>query len=575
LNHWDLALEAHNANFPDADHDLHDVQDVHPRRFRRTDLLWASPECTHHAYCRGPRSYDPEAQRSRVTFSDVVRFTDFHRYDVVMVENVIEARLWCEAASRKHGWDEQRQEYRCSCGADFDEWYAEMIELGYEGRVLMFNSQFALPTPQSRDRMYVIFWRKGLREPQLDFRPQSWCSSCEKVVRGVTAWKPASKGSVRDRVVFEWGRYGANYVYRCPDCQDVVSPAVVGAKQILDWSLPMHRIGDRPKAEKTRERIKHGLTRLQTTRPVAVQVGGNLFERRPGVRIWSMDDPFRTVVGTSQHALVVPDEAAIFRYGGQTSSPRAIGEPMSTVTAHDREVGVIVPNRENATGAVLEEPAATVTTAPSQHMLVQVNRGTATDRLGSTLDEPTRTIAGHGELAMVTLRRNADLDSADAPAAALTGGGNHHALLVYNGVPGHVRTLDEGCGVVKGRDSHSLLVPYYSTGVARTTHEPSGTVTSKDREALVVSHERPPLVVTDDDVDDCLFRMLQWHELLRAQAPFDHPDGRAYELTARRRQPNGKMRELSNEQRVKMIGNMVSSPVATLLGLAVAESLAA
>jgi hypothetical protein len=28
INHWDLAVEAHNANFPLADHDVHDVQEM-------------------------------------------------------------------------------------------------------------------------------------------------------------------------------------------------------------------------------------------------------------------------------------------------------------------------------------------------------------------------------------------------------------------------------------------------------------------------------------------------------------------------------------------------------------------
>jgi DNA (cytosine-5)-methyltransferase 1 len=130
-----------------------------------------------------------------------------------------------------------------------------------------------------------------------------------------------------------------------------------------------------------------------------------------------------------------------------------------------------------------------------------------------------------------------------------------------------VRSLEDVAGTLTARDKQSLLIPYYSTGVARTIDEPTGTVTSKDREALVVS---------EADVDDCLFRMLQWHELLRAQAPFDHSDGRPYELTARRKDARtGKMKELSNEQRVKMIGNMVSSPVATMLGEAIVESLAA
>ena len=36
---------AHNANFPHADHDAHDVEEIPASRFRRTALLWASPEC--------------------------------------------------------------------------------------------------------------------------------------------------------------------------------------------------------------------------------------------------------------------------------------------------------------------------------------------------------------------------------------------------------------------------------------------------------------------------------------------------------------------------------------------------
>lgn len=602
LNHWDLAVEAHNANFPHADHVVHDVQEIPASRFRRTRCLWASPECTHHAYCRGPKANTPEAERSRSTFADIARFTEHHRYDAIVVENVVEARLWCEATRRKHGrrWNakKKRHEYRCSCGIDFDQWYERMLSLGYQGRIVYFNSQFALPTPQSRDRMYVVFWRNGLPAPNLDFRPSSWCSSCETVVRGVQTWKSASKKGVRSQPgMFEWGRYGQQYVYTCPSCSTTVAPAVTGARSIIDWSLPAAPIGGRgkPLAEKTIERIRAGLERLQTLEPVAVQVGGNLYERRPGVRVWSVDDPMRTVVGTSQMALVTPaggqeanardaaepmhtvvgnDRLAIVRYGGQGASPRSAGEPMQTITAHDREIGLLIPNREHATGGGLEEPAGTVTTAPAQHMLVQVNRSTKgkpNDRNASTLGEPTRTIAGHGELALVELRGDPrrpggpnQVKTEAEPIGTVAAGGNHHGVLVYNGNPGFVRELDDAAGTVTGRDKQSLLIPYNRTGVARSTSEPTGTITTKDREALVI---------TDADVDACLFRMLQWPELLRAQQMHEHGDGRPYELTARRRDKRGRMRELSNEQRVKMIGNAVSSPVAAMLAHAIAEIL--
>ncbi|HWE82778.1 MAG TPA: DNA cytosine methyltransferase [Gaiellaceae bacterium] len=632
LNHWDLAVLAHNSNFPNADHDVHSVQAVQPSRFRRTPLLWASPECTHHAYCRGTKANSPEALRSRATFGDIVRFTEFHRYDAVIVENVIEARLWCGVAAH----DEPDGTNKCSCATSFNRWYRDMRALGYDSKIVYFNSQFALPTPQSRDRMYVVFWRKGLPAPALDFRPASWCSTCEEIVQGIQTWKRPSKGSVREKVP-EWGRYGPQYLYSCPTCSSSVAPAVVGARSAIDFSIKSQRIGDRDKdlAPKTRERIKAGLRRLQTLDPMVVQVGGHLYERRPGVRVWSVNDPLRTVVGTPNvFAVVDPkansagmvlqkstngtgrgllepvpavtassgDHMVVLRYGGQSANPRAIGEPMGTLTAHDREVGLLVPNREGARGGSVkepagtvvghsqhmllvpnreharggsgDEPAATVTTAPKQHMLVQVNRSTkrngktvAVDRQAGAMGEPMRTVAGHGELGVVSLRNHGGTVSGGEPVETVVGGGNHHGVLLYNGERAESRDLGEPTGTITARDKQSLVMPYNRTGVAHPDGVPMGTLTSKDREALVE--------VTDDDVDNCDFRMLQWPELLRAQAPFDHVDGRPYLLEANRRNERGKVLTLANEQKVKMIGNMVSSPVATMLGYALVDTLVA
>ena len=514
LNHWDLAVQAHNENFPDADHDLHDVEVVPANRFRRTPLLWASPECVHHAYCRGKKSDDASAERSRMTMWDVVRFTEHHRYDAIIVENVIEARLW----------------------EPFDEWFGKICLLGYQGQVVYFNSQFALPTPQSRDRMYVVFWRDGLKAPMLDFKPQSWCENCAQVVNGIQGWKKPSPGSLRTEPgKFEWGRYGAQYVYHCPHCLGQVAPAVVGAKSIIDWSMPMASIGERvrPLAPKTRERIRTGIKRLQTTRPIQVQVGGNLFERQGYARVWSLDDPLRTVTGTRYMGVVVPDKSFVVRGGGQSAAPRLAGEPMGTITAHDRQL-----------------------------MLVRVNRGG--DRRPLSLEEPMPTVAGHGEMGLVSFRNHGDAAPIGQPAHTVTAGGYHHGLLVYNGVPGFVRSLEDAAGTVTGRDKQSLLVPYYGQSNGRTTDVPMGAITGKDREALVM---------TEDDIDNCLFRMLQWPELLAAQQMHVHPDGSPYQLTAKRRNKRGQFVELSNELRVKMIGNAVSAPVATMLGNALLETL--
>jgi DNA (cytosine-5)-methyltransferase 1 len=197
---------------------------------------------------------------------------------------------------------------------------------------------------------------------------------------------------------------------------------------------------------------------------------------------------------------------------------------------------------------------------------VRVNRGGAGERRPLTVDEPVPTVAGHGEMALVSFRNHGDCERVELPAHTVTAGGYHHGLLVYNGNPGFVRSLEDAAGTVTGRDKQSLLVPYYGNGRGKSTEYPVGAVTGKDREALIVSEE---------DIDDCLFRMLQWPELLAAQQMHRMPDGSPYQLKARRKNKRGQIVELSNELRVKMIGNAVSSPVATMLGNAVVESLMA
>lgn len=254
LNHWDRAVETHNANFPDADHDCADISATNPRRYKRTNGLIASPECTNHSLAKGSRRRKPQAasllddgpagdaeqDRSRATMFDVHRFAEVHEYDWIIVENVVDAWKW--------GPDDD--------GSTFQLWLRLICNLGYEHEIVWLNSMFAGLVPQSRDRMYVVFWRRGMRRPNLDVRPVAWCPQCESVVRGRQSFKR------HDRP--RWGRYGTQYLYTCPECLGVVHPGAVPAAAAIDWTLPIGRIGDRarPLATATRSRIKAGLERL-------------------------------------------------------------------------------------------------------------------------------------------------------------------------------------------------------------------------------------------------------------------------------------------------------------------------
>src|SRR3954470_3444881 len=89
MNHWDLAIETHNTNFPNTDHDCCDISASDPRRYPSTDILITSPECTTHSPAGGnrrskpqrdlfvPTIDDPAVARSRATMWDVPRFAEF------------------------------------------------------------------------------------------------------------------------------------------------------------------------------------------------------------------------------------------------------------------------------------------------------------------------------------------------------------------------------------------------------------------------------------------------------------------------------------------------------------------
>src|SRR5215472_15064489 len=210
INHWVRAIETHSTNFPHADHDCRDVSDQHPSRYPATHLLLASPECTNYSQAKGRRRHAVRGQlglegieplpteaeeRSRATMWDVVRFAEWHGYEAIVVENVVDIWDW----------------------ALLPAWWSAMEALGYQGRALFLNSMFFDGVPQSRDRVYVIWWHKGNPEPDLDFHPRAWCWSCEREVAAVQAWKRPDR---------RHGRFRQQYAYACPTCGKPAAPYV-------------------------------------------------------------------------------------------------------------------------------------------------------------------------------------------------------------------------------------------------------------------------------------------------------------------------------------------------------------
>jgi DNA (cytosine-5)-methyltransferase 1 len=332
MNHWPVAIETHASNFPGIDHACVNVATSDPAYFPTTDILIASPECDAHTYAGGrkrsrqhPVLFDLDEKdrrkreaeaRSRATMFDVPRWTEYHNYLAVIVENVQEIFDWILV----------------------EEWLAMMAKLGYRWQICSYNSMFfgggtfGPRSPQSRDRAYIVFTKERNHRPDLNFWPRAWCSRCDADRDAVQAFKRPDRFR---------GRYRQQYVYRCPTCNAEVLPYVAPAGSIVDWSLPCPPIGERK-------------------RPLAKSIMARI---RAYLERHSFDPALVPVTHTSRNGKV--------EVGGQM--PRSVLEPGRTQTAQPETAfawPLVDTARRNATGRSVDLPLTTVAAEGNHHALV-------------------------------------------------------------------------------------------------------------------------------------------------------------------------------------------------------------
>jgi DNA (cytosine-5)-methyltransferase 1 len=472
LNHWRLAIDTHSKNFPDAEHDCADVSALTTSQIRRypdSDVFLASPECTNHSMAKGALRRKPQAaslfddgpagddeqDRSRATMWDVPRFAEQKLlkgkpYKAMIVENVVDAYKWGAGDD----------------GGLFAAWRMALTNLGYESEIVWLNSMFCPPTPQSRDRMYVVFWQKGIKKPDLEVRPVCWCPACEAVVSGRRMWKRADRPLETAKGMPVGARYGSQYLFGCPDCHSVALPGVVPAASAIDWDIPAPIIGERKKdlADSTRDRIKRGLERL-LNEPFAIRISGKGYGANPK----PLTLPLISLTARHDVAMVMPVAGNTFERTPGNRARAAHIQPGDTVhTTLDR--AMVVPYSENSMPAHADlEPAFTQRTNPTLAML----------------DARAMVIP----LVKNTAAQNPDL----SPTHPMMARGFHHGLLrpvvmrnyTPKGSKGEMTTpVEEPFRTLTSKCNQSLVVPYQSE--PHKAHEPMRTVMTHDRMALLI-----------------------------------------------------------------------------------------
>lgn len=557
MNHWRLAIETHNTNHPGATHVLTDISQTNPRRHRSTDILLASPECVNHSVAKGTKNYhylsnllgelivDPAEERSRATMWCVPRFAEFHDYNLIIVENVVEAAKW-------RLWDS---------------WLHAMHALGYDHKVVYFNSMFAFPTPQSRDRLYVVFWKKGNRAPNLEFTPPAYCARCNCQIGAIQSWKKKGR----------WGRYKRQYVYRCPLCAEEVTPFYFAAFNAIDWSIQAERIGDRkrPLKEKTLARIRYG---LETYGRQPLVITGRYTSGVECRVKAAMGEPLPTQPGDSSHAILSPYmvELAYSHAGAERATDGAA--PMPTQTSR-QSMGVVAPpfifpiNQSGERQRPIIDPMPTQTGSLGVALVTPgflSKQYSGDQHHAHPLDAPTGTITAwdhHAFIGTPLVVSVNDFDPRALPAFTEPGGTqttqDKWALAVPPAFIAQLRNscdateLGEalGCVTAGGRhhalvDTYAFLSYYYKSAQASGMADPVGTVTSVDRAALIQALENMT-------VEDCTFRMLQPHEIQKAMAFPSH-----YVVLG------------TSKEQTRQLGNAVTPPVMQMLVERCLETLA-
>lgn len=341
LNHWTTAVETHSRNFPHAKHVNSRLDQTSPGECGKIDLLFASPECTHHSRARGGR---PTSDQQRSGAWDVMKWIEHHRPSWVVVENVVEFEQWGPVSEKGVPLASKR-------GALFQAWIAAIEAAGYVVDWRHLNAaDFGAAT--SRNRLFVVA-RKGRRAPV--FPEPTHQRNRGRTLPGMErlSWRTAAE-------VIDW---------------TLLCPSIFGRK--------------RPLAEKTIARIEAGLRRF-----VGPFVASWTNTQSRSNYEYSPDRPLPTVLTKAHMGLAVPYTVEV-NHGGRDSRTATLDASIGTASCKNGR-GLAVPfiakHYGGVTGHRLNRPMGTITTVDHHSVVLPFLTHFYGNGGSSSVDEPVDTI---------------------------------------------------------------------------------------------------------------------------------------------------------------------------------------
>jgi len=485
INHWPVAVETHSANHPKVAHLCEAIEKVDPCAAvpaGRLDLLWASPECTHHSRARGGK---PRQNQSRCGASHILTWLDKLYVKNLIIENVPEFVEWGPLDC--HGQPIKRQR-----GESFKAFIASLKARNYNVDYRVLNAA-DYGDATTRRRLFIIARRK----PQKVVWPEPTHRSLEAGTddlfrKHMKTWRPA-------RDIIDWTDLGMALSQRKrPLKPNTMRRIFAGLEKFcgLSFIVPTNhgeRQGQSPRARGVDQPIG-----TVATSPDHALVNSIILGQQSCAAPRSPDEPLPTIATDGAIALATPFLVQTDNTGGNGKCVRSVDQPAPTTVTNCGLVTTFVLPHEgvhkgNAARSV-EKPLPTVTAGRGGGFLVSLAHGRKAGE-----NDSRRAISNRGEYAicrpfLIRLRGTADNQinscskSVDEPIDTISVAGKHHALI------------------------NPFLAKYYGTATVASVDDPLDTVTARDRYLLV-----NPKANTAQELE-IYFRLLKPGELAAAHS---------------------------------------------------------
>lgn len=495
VNHWDIAIETHSLNHPDAEHACQSISSIHPEDLvpgRRLKILFASPECTDHSNAKGGK---PRSDQKRADAWLLMRWIQHLYVENLVIENVKEFVHWGPLTAKGRPDKRYRGEY-------FRQFIAA-LEVNYTVEYKILNAaDFGDAT--TRERFFLIAKRgKG-----------------KKIF-----WPARTHVSRKELAKFE----------EQPDLfnQGEGLEPWRSAREIIDWELEGRSIFNRkkPLSDNTMRRIFAGLFKYSLKPFIVPQFGsqgprdieeptGTITTTSRGVglvdpylvnlkntdrRMRNIDEPTFTQCASGNHQMLIKPEAftvSVERPLTNRSVARPVEEPIATITGTPRiglvegEAFTISAGGPELPPKSVDEPMRTILTRDHQ-ALVETTPfviGQQSAAAPREVSEPIPTVAGAGAIALVE------------PQAFLFNMAHNGENCDEKRHESYCKPLEEPLPTVAGKGMFALLEPYLiqffgeSAGQkprTRSVEDPTYTITTQGRMGVA-----EPFIVPCNHVGD-------------------------------------------------------------------------